>query len=74
MTVSYRLSEIAIRLGGRVLGDVETCISQVATLEAAQPAQISFLTNRKYRAQLVSTRASAVILSEADADAVEPAK
>jgi UDP-3-O-[3-hydroxymyristoyl] glucosamine N-acyltransferase len=71
MTVSYRLSEIAARLGGRVLGRAEACVSQVATLEKAQPAQISFLTNSKYRAQLASTRAGAVILGKADADATE---
>jgi UDP-3-O-[3-hydroxymyristoyl] glucosamine N-acyltransferase len=69
MTVSYRLTEIAARLGGRVLGSAETLISQVATLDTAQPGQISFLTNSKYRAQLASTRAGAVILGEADADA-----
>ena len=71
MTVSYRLSEIAERLGGRVLGDVEVRVCQVATLETAQPAQISFLTHSKYRKQLASTRAGAVILDEADADATE---
>ena len=69
MTVSYRLTEIAARLGGRVLGRDETCVSQIATLETAQPDQISFLTNSKYRAQLASTKAGAVILGEADADA-----
>lgn len=69
MTVSYRLSEIVAQLGGRVLGDAGVRISQIATLENAQPDQISFLTNSKYRAQLASTRAGAVILGEADADA-----
>ena len=69
MTVSYRLSEIAARLGGRVLGSAEVCVSQVATLDTAQADQISFLTNSKYRAQLASTNAGAVILGEADADA-----
>ncbi|MEO6976209.1 MAG: UDP-3-O-(3-hydroxymyristoyl)glucosamine N-acyltransferase [Gallionella sp.] len=69
MTVSYRLTEIAARLGGRLLGRAETCVSRVGTLETAQPDQISFLTNSKYRAQLASTKAGAVILGEADADA-----
>lgn len=69
MTVSYRLSEIAEKLGGRVIGDAEVRISQIATLENAQQSQISFLTNNKYRAQLASTKAGALILSEADADA-----
>ena len=71
MTVSYRLSEIAAQLGGRVLGNSEVRISQIATLETAQPTQISFLTNRKYRAQLASTKAGAVILAEADAETTE---
>lgn len=69
MTVPYRLSDIVAQLGGRVLGDAEVCITQIATLENARPDQISFLTNSKYRAQLASTKAGAVILAEADADA-----
>ncbi len=71
MTVSYRLSEIVSRLGGRVIGDASARITQIATLEAAQPDQISFLTNSKYRAQLATTKAGAVILAEADASATE---
>jgi len=71
MTASYRLSEIAAQLGGRILGRAEACITQVATLETAQPTQISFLANSKYRAKLATTRAGAVILGEADADATE---
>ena len=71
MTVSYRLSEIAEKLGGRVLGDAEVRITQIATLDAAQPDQISFLTNSKYRGQLAETRAGALILAESDADATD---
>lgn len=71
MTASYLLSEIASRLGGRVMGDARVRITQIATLENAQPDQISFLTNSKYRPQLANTRAGAVILAEADADATE---
>ena len=71
MTVSYRLSEIAARLGGRIVGPAETCVSQVATLENAQADQISFLSNSKYRAKLARTRAGAVILGEADAGETE---
>jgi UDP-3-O-[3-hydroxymyristoyl] glucosamine N-acyltransferase len=69
MTVFYSLSEIVAQLGGRVLGDAGVRISQIATLEKAQPDQISFLTNSKYRGQLASTHAGALILGEADADA-----
>lgn len=71
MTVSYRLSEIAARLGGRVLGDAGVSVTQIATLEYAKSGQISFLTNSKYRAQLACTQAGAVILSEADADVTD---
>jgi UDP-3-O-[3-hydroxymyristoyl] glucosamine N-acyltransferase len=69
MDISYRLADIAAQLGGRVLGDGETRVAQIATLEHAQSQHISFLTNSKYRAQLASTKAGAVILGEADADA-----
>lgn len=71
MDISYRLADIAARLGGRVLGNAEVRISQIATLEKAQPNQISFLTNSKYRTQLAGTRAGAVILGEADAEATD---
>lgn len=71
MNISYRLADISARLGGRILGDAEVRIFQIATLEKAQPDQISFLTNSKYRAQLACTRAGAVILGEADAEATD---
>src|SRR3989338_3944403 len=71
MDISYRLSDIAAQLGGRVLGDAEARISQIATLEKAQSNHISFLTNSKYRTQLAGTQAGAVILGEADADATD---
>ena len=67
MNIPYRLADIAARIGGRVLGNAEVRICQINTLEKAQPDQISFFTNSKYRAQLAGTRAGAVILNEADA-------
>lgn len=71
MNISYRLADIAAQLGGRVLGDAEARISQIATLEKAQSNHISFLTNSKYRTQLAGTQAGAVILGEADAEATD---
>lgn len=68
-TIAYRLDEITERLGGRVLGNAGTQVSQVATLESAQADNIAFLANSKYRAQLATTNAGAVIVSEADAEA-----
>ncbi len=71
MNISYRLADIAAQFGGRVLGDAGVLIAQIATLEKAQSNHISFLTNSKYRAQLAGTRAGAVILGEADAEATD---
>lgn len=57
------LAEIAARLGGRVLGRPDTLIRQVGTLENAGTDQISFLANARYKAQLLASRAGAVILA-----------
>jgi UDP-3-O-[3-hydroxymyristoyl] glucosamine N-acyltransferase len=67
--MAYTLAEIVARFGGRVLGDAQVEITQVATLELADSSQISFLTNSRYRAQLADTKAGALILGEADAEA-----
>lgn len=63
------LSEIAARLGGDVFGESETAISRVATLASAGEGDIAFLANRKYRSQLQTTQAAAVILAPDAADA-----
>ncbi len=68
---TFRLTEIVSRFGGRVLGDADTCVSQIGTLEKAIPGQIAFLSNAKYRKQLEASKASAVIVSEADIEATE---
>ena len=68
--VALSLADIAARLGGDVLGDAQTLISQVATLASAGAGEIGFLPNLKYKSQLQTTRASAVIVSPDFADAV----
>ena len=62
------LSEIAAQLGGDVLGDGQTGIQRVATLASAGIGDIAFLANRKYRSQLQTTQAAAVILAPAFAE------
>lgn len=57
-----RLEEIVARLGGCLEGDGSVVVSQVATLASAGPGQIAFLANPKYRGQLQTSRASAVIV------------
>ena len=64
----YSLAQIVERFGGEIIGDAQTPISQVATLETALAQHIGFLTHGKYRKQLAATRAGAVILGRADRD------
>lgn len=62
--MSYSLRDIAEELGAQVHGDEDCRIDHVATLADAGPGSLSFLANRRYRPQLLTTRASAVILDE----------
>ena len=58
----FTLGEIVARFGGELVGDGSLRILQVSTLEQAGGDQITFLANPKYRKQLHTTRAAAVIL------------
>src|SRR4051812_16940185 len=61
MTVTELAKAIGAEVGGG--GDGSASILSVATLEEAQPGQVSFLSNVKYAAQVQTTRASAVIVA-----------
>ncbi len=63
------LRVLAERSGADVVGDGDVLIHSVAPLDDAGAGAIAFLANPKYRRQLATTRASAVILSPRDADA-----
>jgi len=56
------LSELAARTGTTLAGDGGVDVLRVATLESGVPGTIAFLANPKYRGQLATTRASAVIV------------
>ncbi|MBR9726798.1 UDP-3-O-(3-hydroxymyristoyl)glucosamine N-acyltransferase [Shewanella intestini] len=62
------LKELAERFDVTVKGDDAIVVHSVATLADAASGQISFLANSKYRTQLEETQASAVLLTEADAE------
>ncbi|UXI66803.1 UDP-3-O-(3-hydroxymyristoyl)glucosamine N-acyltransferase [Tahibacter amnicola] len=66
-TTVWRLGDIAQRFGLELRGDADLPICGIATLSAAGPNQLSFLSNPQYRNQLQTTRAAAVILREDDA-------
>ncbi len=60
--MAYRLGDIARQVDARLVGDADCMISSLSVLQDAQPGSISFLSNRKYRKYLKTTKASAVIL------------
>lgn len=67
--MAHSLDEIVARFGGTLNGDGAVRIDRLATLDHAGPSDLSFLANPKYRSQLSTTRAAAVIVSaEAAAD------
>ena len=69
--VALSLAEIAALLGGDVFGDGQTLIHQVATLASAGEGEIGFLANLKYKSQLQTTRAAAVIVAPEFADSID---
>jgi UDP-3-O-[3-hydroxymyristoyl] glucosamine N-acyltransferase len=60
--VIMTLADIAAQLGGDVLGDAQTRISRVAPIGTAGVGDIAFLANPKFRKQLETCKASAMIL------------
>ncbi len=69
MTARVTLADLASRYGLELRGDGDTVVDGVATLAAATKGQLGFLANTRYAAQLTATRASAVILTDANAEA-----
>ena len=60
--MSYRLGDLAERIGAELFGDPDIAIDRVAVLDTAGPSAVAFLSNRRYRPYLESTKAGAVIL------------
>ena len=58
------LAELAEHTSGRIVGDSDTIITGVSTLEEAGAGEITFLSNEKYIPQLLTTKAAAVIVSK----------
>ena len=64
-----RLSDLALRIGATLHGDGEVRVDRVATLENAGPGGLAFLASSRYRGQLATTRAAAVIVDPQHAGA-----
>jgi UDP-3-O-[3-hydroxymyristoyl] glucosamine N-acyltransferase len=55
-------------LGGDAVGEVNQPLTGVGTIRSATSTQITFLANQRYRSDLSSSRAGAVIVGNADRD------
>jgi len=63
---SIRLADLAQQLDAQLHGDGDIVITGVASMHSAHSEQITFLSNSRYREQLASCAAGAVVLTEAD--------
>ncbi len=68
MQLNLSLQQICKQLGGSISGSAETQIWRVGSLALAQAGAIAFFNDAKYKAQLESTAASAVIIRLEHAD------
>jgi UDP-3-O-[3-hydroxymyristoyl] glucosamine N-acyltransferase len=67
--MAMTLGEIAVRFGLELAGDPGLAVDGVAALASAVPGKLTFCTGAKYRADLASTRATAVVLPRELAEA-----
>ncbi len=63
--MSVRLAELVAALGGTLEGDPELPIDRLASLEAAGPRDLSFLSHPRYQQQLAASQAACVIVAPA---------
>ena len=59
----FRLADLAERIGAELIGDGDVRVNRIATLENAGPGDLAFLASSRYRGQLATTGATAVILA-----------
>ncbi len=59
---TYRLSQLAAMVAGRLAGPADPVITGIADLATAQEGQISFVTTEKYLADLAASKATAVLV------------
>ncbi len=63
---SIRLADLAQQLDAQLHGDGSLAITGIASMHSAHSEQITFLSNSRYREQLATCKAGAVVLTEAD--------
>ncbi len=63
--LSFTLAEICAALGGVLHGAPDLRVTRLASIEAADPASLSFVAQARYAAQIASTRAGVLIVPPA---------
>ena len=71
MATSTTTRELAVMVGGRLDGPADLVLTGIGSLEEAGPNDISFLGNEKYRPQVLTSQAGAVLVPE-DFDSPPP--
>ena len=61
--MKFTLKEIAEKVNGEIIGDADTILTGVATIEDAGQGDLTFLANPKYAPFIEKTKASAIICS-----------
>ena len=62
--MEFSAQQIALLLGGKIIGDGNRKVSDVAPIEHATEGKLSFLTDEKYLPFLTTTQASVVLVTE----------
>jgi len=66
--LSYRLAELAEKIGGEVKGASDRQIDGIRGLESAGPSDLSFVANPRYRKTAITSRAGALLVSPLSVD------
>ncbi|MBO4665553.1 MAG: UDP-3-O-(3-hydroxymyristoyl)glucosamine N-acyltransferase [Paludibacteraceae bacterium] len=61
--MEFSAQQISLLLGGKLVGDGNRTVSDVAPIETAHEGQLSFLCEEKYLPQLATTQASVVLVT-----------
>src|SRR5678816_2985576 len=63
--MQFSAAQIALITNGRVEGDANTMVGSIGKIEEATEGELTFLANPKYEEYLYLTRASIIIVNEA---------
>ena len=64
----WTLAQLAAHTGAQLRGDADLIIQGLGSLQHATSQDLAFLSNSRYKSQLVSTQAAAVLIRPADLD------